>query len=660
MPGTNSQIPSSPDRNGSAAHGSSAWHGGSSTSGLPSSATYGTPGLGTGGTTTTGGGIGSGNLTSSRRSSFFNGAGGGLNSIEHFASSYTRAQSFLAIEPPSEISRQRSFFDETGSPVIPSSFASRYRPHFDEGTDFTDAIDEDGYESSTYLDDNEDASGHISTGGTEPSQTDHLLGHNESLYGSYKSTSTSGGYLNIPTHNRRHPRSRRLSLYTAEPDQGTHILGESQAISTGTEQDPVIIQKVEDEDGHITTVIAGQSTAPQTVFNSVNILIGIGLLALPLGFRYAGWVIGCILLVISAASTFYSAKLLAKCLDTDSTIVTYADVAYAAFGSRARILVSMLFTIELMGAGVSLVVLFSDSLHSLVPSISQLQWKFVAFAILTPPCFLPLRILSFSSIMGITATFALVVIVLFDGFYKADSPGSLLHPATTWMWPEKWSLLPMSIGIFMAPWGGHAVFPNIYRDMRHPQKYGQCLKTTYKITFLVDASMGVLGFLMFGQDVMDEVTKSILLTPGYPESLNYLITLLIATIPLAKTPLNARPIVSTLDILFGIDKVEFGDKTSHHFGARIGKFLVRVSVVASFVLMAIAFPDFDRIIAFFGSLLCVTICMILPLSFYLKLYAGRISKFELILDYILLVFFSILAIVGTIWCMLPADLIGRE
>lgn len=33
-----------------------------------------------------------------------------------------------------------------------------------------------------------------------------------------------------------------------------------------------------------------------------------------------------------------------------------------------------------------------------------------------------------------------------------------------------------------APWGGHGVFPNIYRDMRHPEKYRKSLWITYLFT----------------------------------------------------------------------------------------------------------------------------------------------------------------------------------
>ena len=55
------------------------------------------------------------------------------------------------------------------------------------------------------------------------------------------------------------------------------------------EREPLLVKTVEGEDGTLETMIVGQSTLPQTVFNSVNVLIGVGLLSLPLGLKYSGW-----------------------------------------------------------------------------------------------------------------------------------------------------------------------------------------------------------------------------------------------------------------------------------------------------------------------------------------------------------------------------------
>jgi vesicular inhibitory amino acid transporter len=165
--------------------------------------------------------------------------------------------------------------------------------------------------------------------------------------------------------------------------------------------DRVLVKEIQHEDGSKETVVIGQSTVPQTIFNSVNVLIGIGLLSLPLGLKYSGWLIGTPFLIFSAVTTSYTAKILAKCMDADPTLVTYADLAYISFGSQARFITSLLFCFELIGTCVALVVLFADSLDALIPGSGVIQWKMLCGIILIPLNFVPLRLLSVSSILGI-------------------------------------------------------------------------------------------------------------------------------------------------------------------------------------------------------------------------------------------------------------------
>ena len=108
----------------------------------------------------------------------------------------------------------------------------------------------------------------------------------------------------------------------------------------------------------------------------------------------------------------------------------------------------------------------------------------------------------------------------------------------TYAFPQTWMTLPLSLGLFMSPWGGHSVFPNIYRDMRHPIKYGRALKQTYAFTFLMDLAMAIVGYLMFGEETGDEITSNILISKGYPKVLSILIVVFIAIIPLSKVPLK--------------------------------------------------------------------------------------------------------------------------
>lgn len=56
------------------------------------------------------------------------------------------------------------------------------------------------------------------------------------------------------------------------------------------EREPLITKQIAGEEGTtIEVILLSKSTLPQTVFNEVNVLIGIGLLSLPLGLKYSGW-----------------------------------------------------------------------------------------------------------------------------------------------------------------------------------------------------------------------------------------------------------------------------------------------------------------------------------------------------------------------------------
>ncbi|OJD10701.1 hypothetical protein AJ78_08361 [Emergomyces pasteurianus Ep9510] len=451
------------------------------------------------------------------------------------------------------------------------------------------------------------------------------------------------------------------------------IEADAAAVETDSEREPLVVKRIQHEDGSKETIIVGQSTVPQTIFNSVNVLIGIGLLSLPLGLKYAGWLIGIPLLTFSAVATAYTARILAKCMDVDPTLVTYADLAYISFGPQARIITSLLFCLELMGACVALVVLFADSIDALVPGLGTLRWKLICGAILIPMNFVPLRLLSLSSILGIFCCTSIVLIIFADGIIKTESPGSLRDPALTSLLPENWRAVPLSFGLIMSPWGGHGVFPNIYRDMRHPHKYGKSLWVTYIFTFLLDLAMAIAGWLMFGAAVMDEITSNILLTTGYPNLLSVCIVAFIAIIPLTKVPLSCHPLVSTAESLCGlhppspthhktVPKNKNQNKNSKRepsaFVRTTVRFTTRILTICIITFIAIVFPYFDSIMALIGASLCITICIILPVTFYLKIFGNSIPFWERVVDWALLVVCSVMAVVGTVWAFIPKESIG--
>lgn len=54
----------------------------------------------------------------------------------------------------------------------------------------------------------------------------------------------------------------------------------------------------------------------------------------------------------------------------------------------------------------------------------------------------------------------------------------------------------------------------------------------------VDISMAVIGYLLYGDKLKDELTKNMLDTEGYHKSIKVIVLVLIAILPLTKFPLQ--------------------------------------------------------------------------------------------------------------------------
>lgn len=68
--------------------------------------------------------------------------------------------------------------------------------------------------------------------------------------------------------------------------------------------------------------------------------------------------------------------------------------------------------------------------------------------------------------------------------------------------------------------------------------------------------LAITGILMFGDGAADEITSNILALEGYPKGLSVAMVAFIAMIPLTKTPLNSRPIITTLEIVLGVKSLQ--------------------------------------------------------------------------------------------------------
>ncbi|KAI9488883.1 transmembrane amino acid transporter protein-domain-containing protein [Zychaea mexicana] len=390
-----------------------------------------------------------------------------------------------------------------------------------------------------------------------------------------------------------------------------------------------------------------RSSFLQSVFNSTNILLGIGILAMPLGFRLAGWVIGIVVFVFCFGVTNYTAKILAECLDQKQGSQTYGDIGAAAFGTKGRVMVSAFFVVELIAVSVALVVFMSDEINALFPGLNPIFLNVASFCVLTPMLFVPVRHLSYASLLGIVIALSILFILLFDGFSKPDAPGSLIEPAETELFPSDWTAVPLSFGLIMAGFAGHSVFPTIYRDMEDPKDYKAVVDWTYVCTAIVYFFIAAAGYMMFGLDTLEEITQNLISIPEYNRVVNLFVLWLMALNPVAKYGLSMAPVNLTWQIaLLRHPSIEVWCAGSQ-WRVRMITVTGTVMVSAMIVLIAYVVPGFDKVMGLLGALFAFIISALFPLACHLKLFQHTMSMPRKVMSYFLIVISLFMAITGT-------------
>ncbi|KAG2368253.1 transmembrane amino acid transporter protein-domain-containing protein [Suillus spraguei] len=398
----------------------------------------------------------------------------------------------------------------------------------------------------------------------------------------------------------------------------------------------------------------GQSTYGQTLFNSIAILLGIGMLSEPLAFAYAGWIGGTALIVFMGFLNCYTAKILAGIILDDPRLRSYADIGRKAFGPKSTALTTIMFCLELFAVGVAFVTLAADSMHEVIPAYSSDTFKIASIVVLAPLVFLPLSILSYTSIFGICSTLLIILVIFIDGFSKRDAPGSLWSPAPTSWGTGSMTELGIAFGLLMAGFSGHAVIPSLARDMVDPSEFNSMINWAFVVATFIYGVIGYAGYLMFGRNVSDEVSKDLMSTPGYNPWINEIALWTLVSTPLTKFPLSTRPLNVILEIMLGIDNhtpFQGGIKphldtelsTARRLLNRVFFIVERISVPALSILVSILVPEFSSLMAFLGSFSAFIICVIGPISAKIAL-EGRCSW----VDVSLLVIAIVMATWGTL------------
>ncbi|XP_057492960.1 amino acid transporter AVT1I-like isoform X1 [Actinidia eriantha] len=377
------------------------------------------------------------------------------------------------------------------------------------------------------------------------------------------------------------------------------------------------------------------TTFLRTCFNGLNTLSGVGILSIPFALSQGGW-LGLTILFTVATLCFYTGILLRRCMDTDPLIKTYPDIGEMAFGGKGRALVSTFMYLELYLVAVEFLILEGDNLDKLFPNTSFhiVGQKFEGkkfFVLLTALVILPttwlrsLGLLAYVSAGGVLASLVLVGSVFWAGAF--DGVG-FEEKGVLW----NWSGLPTAMSLYTFCYCGHAVFPTLCNSMKDRSQFPKVLLVCFVLSTISYGSMAVLGYLMYGENVLSQVTLN-LPTQKISSKIAIYTTLIN---PITKYAIIVSPIATAIE------------DTSLFHNSRPISLLIRTGLVISTVVVALLIPFFGYVMAFIGSFLSVSVSLLFPCLCYLKIYKAYLRfGSELMLIVAILVMGILVAVTGT-------------
>ena len=257
----------------------------------------------------------------------------------------------------------------------------------------------------------------------------------------------------------------------------------------------------------------GLASALQTAFVILSIYMGLGMLSQPYALRVGGW--ASLTFLISAGALFLgSAVMVSRACELlpPGHEQNYSGLGHAVWGSRGRILVSIIAGMELLGGAIIATAVMFEQFEILLPEKGILGLSpFSAAIVLTSCCLYPALILpdvahvaplSAAGSVAASSVAVAVISLLFIDFQRAKIPRQ--PPAQHAL--ARWPGMLQSLGIFAVSMSGHSTLPALRVGMQQPTKFLKAFIGAFITMIAIYASVAASGYYYWGEDSTPVVT----------------------------------------------------------------------------------------------------------------------------------------------------------
>jgi len=445
----------------------------------------------------------------------------------------------------------------------------------------------------------------------------------------------------------------------------------------------------------------GKATMMQCIFNLANILMGVGLLALPFAMKSAGWLGGIFCICVFGLITWRTSILIGRELNGDPRpahvfvdspfksplqpgsvpearmyppISSFPDIARASFGESGCLALSVVLYFELFSCICIFFVTMGDHLHELFPAVSATTHVLIVGTISIIPAVV-LRtptLLSYLSMVGTFATIAVVLSVVASAFAEGDMSESVAKNFELGDGPYHilWdsSGIAMAFGLVAYCFSGHAIVPSIYTSMKKPQDFEKMVTVTFAVVLVACLCVGASGYYMFGSTVLDQITLSLQRSSHAGSAMKALTWLMVLTgkqffrsvrfdeiahhvtdkctcstlvSAFSKTTLTMFPLA------LGMEEILAPYLTSERMVAFTST-LIKLVLTGLAMFIGIYVPSFSFLCALVGMICTMSVSVIFPAAAHLNMFYSKLSLLDKVLDISFVVIGTVMAVVGTI------------